>query len=79
MTMPAPCPCSLNPAPGEWHACLLLLRLCPLIRHYRRYWMLGSTCDLLYIEDPEGEGLGMVASVEELDDLMCRLNRRGCR
>lgn len=41
--------------------------------------MLGSTCDLLYIEDPEGEGLGMVASVEELDDLMCRLNRRGCR
>ncbi len=34
---------------------------------------------MLWVEEPDGEGLGVVTSVAELDEIMQRLNRRGHR
>ncbi|GAX80216.1 hypothetical protein CEUSTIGMA_g7654.t1 [Chlamydomonas eustigma] len=48
-------------------------------RHGRRYWFLNSCWDLLYIEEPEGAGIGVVGSVAEMDAIMARLNKRGSR
>ena len=53
--------------------------IAPFRRFCRRYWFLGGTCDLLYVEEPDGTGIGLVGSVGELDAIMERLNRRGGR
>ena len=50
-----------------------------LPRYCRRYWFVTSACDALYVEDPEGEGVGVVSSKEELDTIIESLNTRGSR
>ena len=58
----------------------ILFTLCGrTCRYCRRYWFLAATCDLLYVEEAEGDGIGLVGSVEELQAIMARLNKRGTR
>lgn len=50
-----------------------------LDRHCRRYWWLLSDPGFLFVEEPDGQRVGVISTKQQLDEVMSRLNRRGPR
>lgn len=48
-------------------------------RLYRRYWWLQGGDGLIFVESPEGNGMAVITTKQQLDDVIASLNPKGVR